>query len=500
MLGKVYDLAIIGGGINGTAIARDAAGRGLSVFLCDEGDLGAGSSSATTKVVHGGLRLMEGFQLGAMRELVVEREILMRTAPHLVRPLRFHIPHHARQWSTGALSLGLFVFDHVAHSSLPAAERVDVEHADAACALHPHFTTAFAYSDCLADDSRLVILNAIDARQQGASIHPRVRCTVAERDGGQWRLSLESTPTGEPTTLLAGILVNAAGAAAGAVHNHVVHARGLAGVRMAKGSHIVVRRDSVGEVGYALPNADGRIVFALPFRPGLMLIGPAVADYAGDPGAAKVERGDAAYLLDVANQYFETPVEAADIAWSFACVRALPTAPGLVRRGRAVVVDAPPRLAPLISVFGGTLVTHRRLAGEVVDRMGKFRKLSPSWTEGEVLPGGGFPPDGATDLARALTAAYPFVAESHGRRLVATYGTRASAILLGKRGEADLGRRFVGDLTAAEVDFLRHDEWAMTAEDILWRRTKFGLEATAAEAEALSAWLAERPLPPVPIA
>jgi glycerol-3-phosphate dehydrogenase len=492
MQGKLYDVAVIGGGLNGAAIARDAAGRGLAVYLCEEGDLGGGASSATSKLVHGALEAMEGLRLSAMREAVLEREILMRSAPHLVRPVTFHIPHHERQWSRAAFRLGLFAYDHVARHSLPHARSVDLEAASAHGALQPHFTTAFAYTDCIADDSRLVILNALDARARGATIETRQRCTVAERDGGRWRLSLESTATGERSIVLAKILVNAAGPSAAAVLNHVVHARQQVSVRMTKSAHIVVRRETVGDVAYALPNADGRIVYAVPYEAGTMLLGPAVTGYAADPVTAAVDRQDATYLIDVANQYFHAPVYPSDIVWSFAAISAVPED---ATRGRAVVVDAPPNVAPLISAFGGSLTTHRRLAEQVVDRMGKFRTVAPAWTgeAGAVLPGGGFPRGGEGDIVRALRAGYPFLPLALARRLVTAYGTRASAVLTGARNAADLGVGFGADLTPAEVDYLRHDEWAASAEDVLWRRSKLGLVLSEAEAAGLDASMAVRP-------
>jgi glycerol-3-phosphate dehydrogenase len=487
--GVVYDVAVIGGGINGTAIARDAAGRGLSVYLCEEADLASGASSATGKLVHGALEAVEGFRLGVMREAVVEREILMRAAPHLVRPVTFHIPHHERQWSPAALRFGLFAWDHVARSSLAPARRVDLEAEAAHGPLHGHFAVAFAYTDCVADDSRLVMLNAIDARARGATIAPRVRCTVAERDGGRWRLSLEAAD-GERSVVLAKALINAAGAAAGDVLNHVVHARQQVRVRMTKSAYLVLRWPHGGEVAYALPNGDGRMVYAVPYEPGTLLLGPAEGAYTGDPFAATVEEGDAAYLMDVAAQYFHTALGPDDVLWSFASVAALPDDALSQRRGSAVVLDAPPNVAPLISVFGGTLATHRRLAETAVDRLGKFRKLAPGWTTGSVLPGGGFPRNGAGDLVRALMAAYPFLRSGLADRLVRAYGTRASSVLTGARSASDLGALYGADLTPAEVDFLCHEEWAETAEDILWRRSKLGLRFTAAEAAGLSASLA----------
>jgi glycerol-3-phosphate dehydrogenase len=492
MQGKVYDVAVIGGGLVGASVARDAAGRGLAVYLCEEGDLGGGASSATGKVVHGALEAMARLDFSAMREAVQEREILMRAAPHLVRPVTFHIPHHERQWSRSALRLGLFAFDHAARHSLPHPEVLDLEATGAYGLLQPHFTTAFAYADCVADDSRLVILNALDARAHGATIETRQRCTVAERDGGRWRLSLESTRNGERSVVLAKILVNAAGASASAVLNHVVHANQKVGVHMTKSAYLVVRREMPDGVAYALPNADGRIIYAVPHDAGTMLLGPATIGYAGDPALAAADREDASYLLDVANQYFHTPLHPTDILWSFAAVTALPE-DGAVR-GRAVVIDAPPNVAPLVTAFGGSLTTHRRLAEQVVDRMGKYRKIAPAWTGSAkaVLPGGGFPRGQEADIVRALRAGYPFVSERLAARLVRAYGTRASAVLTGARNAADLGIHFGADLTPAEVDYLRHDEWAVTAEDVLWRRSKLGLVLSEDEAAGLHATMSAR--------
>jgi glycerol-3-phosphate dehydrogenase len=429
-----------------------------------------------------------------MREAVQEREILMRAAPHLVQPLVFHIPHHERQWSRAAFRLGLFLYDHAARHSLPNAARIDLEATDAHGALQPHFTTAFAYADCFADDSRLVILNALDARARGATIETRERCTVAERDGGRWRLSLESTLTGERSVVLARILVNATGAAAASVLDHVLHVRQQVSVRMTKSAYVVVRQAVMSDIAYALPNADGRIVYAVPYEAGTMLLGPAATAFTGDPATAAVDRDDAMYLLDVANQYFHAPVHAGDIVWSFASVTALPAD---ATRGRAVLIDAPPNVAPLISAFGGSLTTHRRLAEQVVDRMGRFRKIAPAWTGNAdaVLPGGGFPRGGEGDIVRALCAGYPFLPTALAERLVRAYGTRASAVLTGARNAADLGVGFGADLTPAEVDYLRHEEWAVSAEDVLWRRSKLGLVFAEDEAAGLEASMAVRSLP-----
>jgi glycerol-3-phosphate dehydrogenase len=489
VFGQVFDIAIIGGGINGTAIARDAAGRGLSVFLCDQGDLASGSSSATSKLVHGGLRYLDGLRLAALREALVEREILMAAAPHLVRPFRLVLPHHERQWPRWALGLGLFVSDHLARRSLPVSRRIDLDGEDSHGSLMPHFEVAFAYSDCLADDSRLVIANAIDARTRGASINPRLRCVVAERDGERWRLSLESVVTGERSTVVAAVLVNAAGPWAGAVLNHAIHSDQRVRVRSTKESHIVVRRPHGGGA-YALPNADGRIVYALPYERDFMLIGATAGQYDNDPTAARVEPREIAYLLDVAGQYFEAPPAPTDIAWTFACVSALPEEHRAPRGDAVILADAPAHLAPVISVFGGTLTTHRRIAEDVLARIARFRPAGEAWTARAALPGGNLPRDGVGGLARALRSAYPFISEAHAARLAGAYGTRAQAILSGARRAADLGIWFGGDLTEAEVNFLKNEEWARSAADVLWRRSKLALALSPAEVAALDRFMA----------
>ena len=488
---EVYDLAIIGGGLIGSAIARDAAGRGLTTFLCEQGDIGGASTAATDRVVHGGLHHLGRLDWGTLRARLKERDILMRMAPHLVRPLTFVLPHHQKLWPPWALRLGFFAYERLAGRTMPRTRYLDLSGRDADQALHLHFTAGFAFSDCLADDSRLAIANAFDAQSRGASVNPRLRCVVAERERDRWRLSLESQIDGQWTVVLARMLINAAGAQAGDVIDHVIHTSRHTPTRLTRFSQIVVRRDYDREVGYALPVASGRMVFAVPHAPGFMLIGPAVSRHEGD-GGAEVTRRDIAWLLDVANQYFSEPVARRDVVQGLACVIAMPADGSLASGDHAVVVDALPGAPPLVSVFGSRLTTHRRIAEEVVDRLARFHEVLPPWTAEASLPGGNFPAHhGASHLGLALRAAYPFVSADYADRLVTTYGTRAPTILTGARGFADLGPCFGADLTAAEVDYLRHDEWAMTAEDVLWRRTRLGLRFTQGQAEALAAWMGE---------
>ncbi len=487
---QVYDLAIIGGGLIGSAIARDAAGRGLTTFLCDEGDIGGAASAATDRVVHGGLHHLGRMNWGPLRVRLRERDILMRSAPHLVRPLTFVLPHHEKLWPPWAVGLGLTAYDWLGGRTLPRARRLDLEGRDADEALHLHFKDGFAFSDCIADDTRLTIANASDAQSRGASINPRLRCVVAERERDRWRLSLESGIDGEWTVVLARMLINAAGGQAGEVLDHVIHTSRHTETRLTRFSQIVVRRDHDSPVGYALPVASGRAVHVLPHEPGFALIGPAVARHEGDAGAVQVSERDVAWLIDVANQVLVEPVMTEDIVQHLAAVIAMPADRSLSNGDHAVVLDSVPGAPPLFTVFGGRLTTHRRIAEEVVDRLARFREVRPPWTAGASLPGGNFPPaKGAAHLGLALRAAYPFLSADTAHRLVATYGTRASTILTGARAFADLGRCFGADLTAAEVDYLRHDEWAMTAEDVLWRRTRLGLHFTQGEADELAAWM-----------
>lgn len=489
---QVYDLAIIGGGLTGAAIARDAAGRGLTTFLCEQGDIGGAASAATDRVVDGGLVHLGRMDWGALRMRLRERAILMRAAPHLVRPLPFVLPHHERLWPRWALTLGLVAYDALGGRTLPRARRLDLERRDVDEALHLHFTHGFTVSDCMADGTRLAIANAHDAQSRGAEIHPRLRCVVAERDRDRWRLSLESGIDGEWSVVLARVLVNAAGGQAGEVLDHVVHTSRHMPTRLLRYSQIVVRSSTQRDVGYILPVTGGRVVHVVPHEPGFVLVGPAVARHDRDPASAEVTARDVAWLLDVANEYLQGPVTHEDVAQRLVGVVAMPADASLVEGDHAVVVDDVIGAPPLISVFGGTLTTHRRIAEEVVDQLGRFRKILPAWTADAALPGGNFSAEsGASHLRRALRAAYPFIGEDYAHRLVTTYGTRASTILTGARDFADLGPSFGAGLTAAEVDYLRHDEWAMTAEDVLWRRTRLGLHFTQGEADALAAWMGE---------
>jgi glycerol-3-phosphate dehydrogenase len=494
--GPVYDIAIIGGGINGCGIARDAAGRGLSVFLCERGDLAGATSSASTKLIHGGLRYLEHYAFRLVHEGLAEREVLLTAAPHIIRPIRFVLPHHRGLRPRWILRLGLFVYDHLGgRKLLPPTKSLRLAEDVAGRPLRPAYRYGFEYSDCTVDDSRLVVLNAIDARTRGAIISPRTRCVVAEREGELWKLALESD-RGERRTITARALVNAAGPWVADVLTHVVHGTARAQVRLVKGTHIVVRRAFEHDRAYLFQNADGRIVFAIPYQGDFTLIGTTDEDFHGDPGDVVPDTAEVAYLLAAVSEYFRVPVTEDAVVWAYAGVRPLyddgASKAQEATRDYALELDADRGHAPVLSVFGGKITTHRRLAEHVLEWLGRYLKIGPKWTAGAPLPGGHFPVGGFDDVVRALRAAYPFVGEAHGRRLVASYGTRAQVMLTGTRSRPDLGRTFGADLTEREVAWMIAEEWATTAEDVLWRRSKLGLRFSPGEIAELDAWMTEQ--------
>jgi glycerol-3-phosphate dehydrogenase len=493
--GNTYDLAIIGGGINGCGIARDAAGRGLSVFLCDQGDLAGATSSSSTKLIHGGLRYLEYYEFRLVREALAEREVLLRAAPHIIRPLRFVLPHHKGLRPRWLLRLGLFLYDHLGgRRILPPTRPLNLARDPAGEPLKPGYRFAFEYSDCWVDDSRLVVLNAVDARAHGASIKPRTRCVAADRQGTGWTLTLEDVSTGELSTISAGAVVNAAGPWVAEVLANVARANSPAAIRLVKGSHIVVKRLFDHDRAYIFQNADKRIVFAIPYEGDFTLIGTTDIDYHGDPAHQEIEENEIAYLLAAASEYFRAPVTREAIAWTYSGVRALyddgASSAQEATRDYVLELDAPEGRGPLLSVFGGKITTYRRLAEHALSQLAKHLPTGRPWTAKRALPGGDFAYDGIADLGRSLASSYPFLAEAHLQRLVRTYGTRTVEMIKGARRREDLGRRFGDDLTEAEVSYLMAEEWAETAADVLWRRTKLGLRFNPAEVTVLDQFMA----------
>ena len=480
---RLFDLAIIGGGINGCGIARDAAGRGLSVLLLEQGDLAGSTSSASTKLIHGGLRYLEYYAFRLVREALAERELLLRAAPHLVRPVRFVLPHHSKMRRWWQIRLGLLLYDHLGRREiLPATRALDLRVDPAGRPLRPQFTHGFEYSDCCVDDARLVILNARDAASLGADIRPRTRCLRARHEDGVWRLALEDGNEAE-----ARVLVNAAGPHVTRVLREVIGRAEPQRIRLVKGSHIVVPRLYPHDRTYVLQNADGRVCFMISYEHDFTLIGTTDVDFEGDPSAVSSSAEEERYLCEAASSYLRVRVDPADIVWRCAGVRPLlddgATKAQEATRDYVLVCEEP----ALLSVFGGKLTTFRRLAEAAMAELARFYpSMRGAWTAGVPLPGGDFPWDGGEQVQANLARRYPFLSDRMCRRLVRSYGTLATDMLGDARDVAALGSGFGADLTLREVDWLVRTEWAWTAEDILWRRSKLGLRVSPIETAALN--------------
>ena len=488
-----FDLAIIGGGINGAGIARDAAGRGLKVLLCEQNDLASGTSSASSKLIHGGLRYLEHGEFRLVREALNEREVLLRMAPHLVRPLRFVLPLDAARRSPLLLRLGLFVYDLLGRRQLlPGTRPVDLVTDPAGMPLKRRYHHGYEYSDCFADDARLVVLNAVDAAERGAAIRSYTRCVRAERGDG-WRLVLNARGVREAVT--ARVLVNAGGAWVETVDETVIRRTPPRRLRLDKGSHIVVRRLYDHDRAYILQATDGRVVFAIPFARDFTLIGTTDRSFAGDPAAAAPDRGEIEYLCGVINDYFRVAIAPADVVWAYAGVRALyddgARKPQDIGRDYTLVLDRSPGEAPLLTVYGGKITTYRRLAEDALARLSHFFPRSRPWTAASPLPGGDFVHDGAPVLIARVRRQWPFLNGDDAGRLVSAYGTRVDDLLKPVKQPGDLGTHFGAGLTEVEVRYLMTREWARTADDVLWRRSKLGLRFTAAETAALARFMAQ---------
>jgi glycerol-3-phosphate dehydrogenase len=488
-----FDLAIIGGGINGTGIARDAAGRGLKVLLVEQSDLASGTSSASSKLIHGGLRYLEHGALRLVRAALGEREVLLRMAPHLIHPLRFVLPLEGASRSPIVLRLGLLVYDLIGRREiLPGTRALDLITDEAGQPLKRRFHHAYEYSDCFADDARLVVLNAVDAAERGAVIRTRTRCVRAERADDIWRLVLKAH--GQRDVVGARVLVNAAGAWVETVAETVLLQRPFRRLRLDKGSHIVVRRLYDHDRAYILQASDGRVVFAIPFERDFTLIGTTDEGFVGDPAGVAPAPAEIDYLCRVVNTYFRTGIVAADVVWAFAGVRALyddgaPKAQD-VRRDYVLVLDKKFGEAPLLTVYGGKLTTFRRLAEEALARLSPFFPCSQPWTANSKLPGGDFVYDGVPALIARMRREYPFLTDEQAQRLVRAYGTRVPKVLQAVGPPGDRSMSLGAGLTAAEVRYLMAKEWAETAEDVLWRRSKLGLRFSQAERTALERFVA----------
>ncbi|MGV3635408.1 MAG: glycerol-3-phosphate dehydrogenase [Pseudorhodoplanes sp.] len=490
-----FDLAIIGGGVNGAGIARDAAGRGLRVLLVEQGDLASGTSSASTKLIHGGLRYLEHGAFLLVREALKEREVLLRNAPHIIRPLRFLLPPQPEMRSPSLVRFGLFLYDHLGgRKILPATHTVDLTHNPLGVPLKRNYRSGFLYSDCWVDDARLVVLNALDAAERGASIRTRTKCVRAERDE-EWRLILNARGKREVVTARA--LVNAAGPWVGSVSETVIRMPGPARVRLVKGSHIVVPKLFGHDTGYIFQNPDRRVVFALPYERDYTLIGTTDENFQGDPAGVAPSGAEIAYLRDTASRYFRQPVVPADIVYAFAGVRSLyddgSKRPENVTRDYHLAYDKGLGQAPLLTIYGGKITTYRKLAEAAMKKLADVFAPTTSWTESAALPGGNFPYNGIETQISLTLRTWPFLTEQHAERLVRAYGTRVGDVLGKAENYEALGTRFGADLTEAEVRYLMTREFALDADDVLWRRSKLGLRVSDIERAALQRFMV--PLP-----
>ncbi|KAF1054433.1 MAG: Aerobic glycerol-3-phosphate dehydrogenase [Stenotrophomonas maltophilia] len=487
---EVYDLAVIGGGINGTGIAADAAGRGLFVYLCEQDDLASHTSSASSKLVHGGLRYLEHHEFRLVSEALAEREVLLAKAPHLVRPLRFVLPHRPHLRPAWMIRAGLFLYDHLGkRKALPTSRSLRF---GADSPLHESIRRGFEYSDCAVDDARLVVLNAMAAHERGAHVHPRTRCLSARRSKGLWHLHLERAD-GSLYSIRARALVNAAGPWVARFLREDLRQTSPYGIRLVQGSHLVVPRLYPGEHAYILQNEDRRIVFAIPYLDRFTLIGTTDREYTGDPAQVSISEAETDYLLQVINAHFRTPLRREDILWSFSGVRPLcddeSDEPSAITRDYTLALQSAAGEAPLLSVFGGKLTTYRKLAEAALAQLAPwFPNMGPSWTEQAPLPGGeqmGSP----AQLAAELLKRHEWLEAPLALRWASAYGTRVWRLLDEVSSPADLGEALGAGLYSREVDYLCREEWAREAEDILWRRSKLGLFLNPAEQRRLADYL-----------
>ena len=517
--GQTADLFIIGGGINGCGIARDAAGRGMSVTLAEMNDLGSATSSASTKLFHGGLRYLEYFEFRLVREALIEREVLLRAMPHISWPMRFVLPYHkdmrfeadtptskllsrVMPWMKGRrpawlIRLGLFLYDNLGgREVLPATTTLDLSGSAEGAPLQDRFVKAYEYSDCWVEDSRLVVLNARDAEARGARIMTRTQVTGASCEAGHWRIETRNTENGDTQVHHARMLVNAGGPWVGDIIQTKVRLNSREGVRLVRGSHIVTRKLYDHDKCYFFQGTDGRIIFAIPYETDFTLIGTTDAEH-DDPSQKPVctpEEQD--YLLTFANQYFDHQLTREDIVWTYSGVRPLhddgASSATAATRDYTLKVDSSSG-APMLNIFGGKITTYRRLAESALSRItDELDVTAGPWTRGAPLPGGDFPVDGVAGLVAGLRRDFPFLSEFWARRLIRAYGTEAKAILGDATTAADLGRDFGATLTEAEIAWLMTNEYARTAEDVIWRRSKLGLRLSKEQVRDLDDWMARR--------
>lgn len=489
-----FDLFIIGGGINGVGIARDAAGRGLSVALCEKGDLAEGTSSRSGKLVHGGLRYLEYYEFRLVREALIEREVLLESAPHIIWPMRFVLPHSPDDRPAWLVRLGLFFYDHLGgRKRLPGTRTLNLRSAPEGKPIRQEFTRAFEYSDCWVDDARLVVLNAVDAKEHGAQIYTRTACVSARRENGLWRIVIRNIRDGAETEVHARVLVNAAGPWVNDVIGRVAGLNSTHDVRLVKGSHIIVPKFWDGEQAYLVQNTDKRVIFINPYENDLALIGTTDIPYDGRAEDVTADESEIDYLIAAVNRYFKSELKKSDVVHSYSGVRPLyddnADNPSAVTRDYVFELDAGEGKAPLLSVFGGKITTFRKLSEHALEKLAPFFPgMKSNWTAAAHLPGGDIRGADFDAFLSTLKSDYPFLPLRLATHYARLYGTRARR-MLGKASKmSDLGTKFGPDLHESEVIYLHNEEWALEAEDVLTRRTKHGLHMNTVEQKIFSDW------------
>ncbi len=493
------DLLIVGGGINGAGIARDAAGRGLSVLLVEQDDLASATSSASTKLIHGGLRYLEYYEFRLVREALIEREVLLRNASHIISPLTFVLPHEDALRPAWLIRIGLFFYDHLGgRKRLPGSRGLDLRRDVVGKPLRPSLAKGFSYADCWVDDARLVVLNALDASERGARIQTRTRCTAAERKAQHWEATVEDQRTGGRGTIRARALVNATGPWVAGFIDRVLGLALRRKLRLVKGSHIVVPRLFDGPHAYILQHSDRRIVFAIPYERDFTLIGTTDVFYEGDPADVAISAAEIDYLCQVINDHFVKQIAPSDVVWTYAGVRPLhddeSASASAVTRDYVLELDEADGSAPLLSVFGGKITTYRKLAEHALAKLKPhFGGMGAAWTHATPLPGGDMANGDFGQFAREQRQHWPWLPHDLGERYARAYGTRMHRMLDGANGTNDLGVHLGDGLYGREAEYLVSTEWAMTAADVLWRRSKLGLHVSQETVAALERWFGAVP-------
>jgi glycerol-3-phosphate dehydrogenase len=492
---KIFDLLVVGGGINGTGIARDAAGRGLSVLLCEKDDLAEGTSSRSGKLIHGGLRYLEYYEFRLVREALIEREVLLAMAPHVIWPMRFVLPHNKGTRPAWLVRLGLFLYDHLGgRKKLPGTRTIDLRSEAEGKPLRDEFTKAFEYSDCWVDDARLVVLNAQSAANKGAVVLTRTAFSGAQRDGDVWCAGLEDRRSGQLQQVQARAIVNTAGPWVEQVLGNTRGVKSKRRVRLVKGSHIIVPKFWDGPQAYLVQNTDKRVIFINPYEGGYSLIGTTDIPYSGDAGAVSIDDNEIHYLCDVVNRYFKHRLSTDDIVYKFSGVRPLledeADNPSAVTRDYTFDLDGDHDTPILLSVFGGKLTTYRKLSEHALEKLQPFfPQMDKAWTGDEPLPGGDMPDADFERYRAQFSEQYDWLPDDMVQHYLRLYGTLTHRLLDGAGALSDLGMHFGAHCYERELRYLIEHEWAQQADDILWRRTKYGLHMTAAEREAVDQWL-----------